>query len=399
MKNTSADGLRGLAALSVTITHFVAAFLPWLLFHNYGALFPQAEQASLATTIFSSPALTLFYNGHFPVLIFFVLSGYVLTLPYYGSADAIPILKRRLWSRYLRLNLPIMAAVCLAWLVYWLGWMRNGEAAQLSGSLDWLAVFYPEGMSAASAVHDALFGSIVLGNAALLPPLWTLKVEFIGSLYILLFFLAKPLRHTLLPMALCCLLLHAIHREQSIYYIAIFAGAALHRVRLTRHAQIMLFATGLYLGGYQHFRAIYGFLPNPLIWDVKSFYNALGATSLCAAVLSGFGRRFLDRPAIQFLGRISFSIYLLHFIVLCSLAAAFYVHFPRNPVHIGAGFMLYLIACIGTAWIFERWIDRLAIALSRRFGAFLCGEQTVPNPQRPLPDGNRSQILTNGRTR
>jgi len=387
MKNTSADGLRGLAALSVTITHFIAAFLPWLLFYNYGTLFPQARDAGLATDIFSSPVLTLFYNGHFPVLIFFVLSGYVLTLPYYDKADATPVLQRRLWSRYLRLNLPIMATIGLAWLVYWSGWMFNGEAARLSGSSNWLAIFYPAGLTASGALQDGLFGSVVFGNATLLPPLWTLKIEFIGSIYILLFFLAKPARHTSIPMVLACLLLHAVHADQSIYYIAIFAGAALHRVRLPRAGQLILFATGLYLGAYQHFRVIYDFLPAPHIWDTKSFYNALGATLLCAAVLSGFGQRFLDRPAVQYLGRISFSIYLLHFIVLCSLASAFYVHFPRDPLHIGAGFILYLACCIGCAWLFERWIDRPAIALSRRFGAFLCGERQAQHRPPDIADG------------
>lgn len=375
MKNSSADGLRGLAALSVTITHFIAAFMPSLLFYNYGALFPCPETPGPLANALGSPALTLFYNGHFPVLIFFVLSGYVLTLPWFERADAGPVLQRRLWSRYLRLNLPIMVAIGLAWLVYRAGWMHTREAAQLSGSTNWLASFYPTGLDGVTALKEALFGSIVLGSASFLPPLWTLKIEFIGSIYILLFFLAKPARHLLLPMALACLLLHAIHAEQSIYYIALFAGAVLHRVRLTRSGQFAVFAVGLYFGAYQHFRAMYGFLPDPRIWDVKSFYNAIGAACVCAAVLSGWGQGLLNRPLVQFLGRISFSIYLLHFIVLCSLSAAFYAHFPRDALHLGAGFVLYLAACVGAAWLFERWIDRPAIAISRRFGAMLCGDE------------------------
>ncbi len=372
MKNTSADGLRGLAALSVTLTHFIAAFFPWLLFYNYGALFPRAENPGRADEIFSSPMLTLFYNGHFPVLIFFVLSGYVLTLPYYDSADAGDVLRRRLWSRYLRLNLPIMAAVGLAWIAYRFGWMHTGVAAQLSGSVDWLATFYPAGMNSATAVNEALFSSIVLGKASFLPPLWTLKIEFIGSIYLLLFYLAKPRHHTFLPMALVCLLVHLVHADQSIYYLSIFAGAALHGLRLGSAGQVALFAVGLYFGAYQHFRAMYGFLPNPQIWDIKSFYTAIGATCVCAAILSGLGQQLLRRPLVQFFGRISFSIYLLHFLILCTLSAAFYAHFPRDPLHLGIGFVLYLLACIASAWLFERWIDRPAINASRRFGAFLC---------------------------
>ncbi len=383
MKNTSADGLRGLAALSVTITHFVAAFLPSLLFYNYGALFPRPVEPGPLADALGSPVFTLFYNGHFPVLIFFVLSGYVLTLPWFERADAAPVLQRRLWSRYLRLNLPIMAAIGLAWIAYSTGLMHTGQAAQLSGSTNWLASFYPSGLTGFAALKEAVFGSIVLGSASFLPPLWTLKIEFIGSIYILLFFVAKPARHLLLPMALACLLLHAIHAEQSIYYIALFAGAALHRVRLTRSGQFAVFAAGLYFGAYQHFRAMYGFLPDPRIWDVKSFYNAIGAACVCAAVLSGWGQGLLNRPLVQFLGRISFSIYLLHFIVLCSLSAAFYTYFPRDALHLGIGFVLYLAACVGAAWLFERWVDRPAIAISRRFGKMLCGEERRSGAQAP----------------
>ena len=372
MKNTSADGLRGLAALSVTITHFIAAFFPWVLFHNYGPLFPRPANATQAGEFFSSPLLTLFYNGHFPVLIFFVLSGYVLTLPYYERVDASDVLRRRLWSRYLRLNLPIMAAIGLAWITYRFGLMQSGAAAQLSGSVNWLATFYPAGMNGVTALNEALFSSIVLGNASFLPPLWTLKIEFIGSIYLLAFYLAKPRHRTFLPMALVCLLLHIIHAEQSIYYISIFAGAALHCVKLGTSGKAALFAVGLYLGAYQHFRAIYSFLPAPHIWDIKSFYNAIGATCVCAAVLSGFGQHLLSRPLVQFFGRISFSIYLMHFIILCSVSAAFYARFPRDPLHIGIGFILYLLACMASAWLFERWIDQPAINASRRFGAFLC---------------------------
>lgn len=381
MKNTSADGLRGLAALSVTVTHFMAAFFPSLLFYNYGALFPRPVEPGLLANALGSPAFTLFYNGHFPVLIFFVLSGYVLTLPWFERADAGPVLQRRLWSRYLRLNLPIVAAIGLAWLAYSAGLLQTAQAAQLSGSTNWLGSFYPPGLSGLAAFKEALFGSIVLGSASFLPPLWTLKIEFIGSIYILLFFLAKPERHLLLPMALACLLLHAIHAEQSIYYIALFAGAALHRVRLTRSGQFAVFAVGLYFGAYQHFRTMYGFLPDPRIWDVKSFYNAVGATCVCAAVLSGWGQGLLNRPLVQFLGRISFSIYLLHFIVLCSLSAAFYTYFPRDALHLGAGFVVYLAACVGAAWMFERWVDRPSIAISRRFGAMLCGDERSSGAQ------------------
>jgi peptidoglycan/LPS O-acetylase OafA/YrhL len=39
MRNKSADGLRGIAALNVTVHHFLAAFLPTALYKNYPFIF------------------------------------------------------------------------------------------------------------------------------------------------------------------------------------------------------------------------------------------------------------------------------------------------------------------------------------------------------------------------
>ena len=365
--------MRGLAALSVTLTHFIAAFLPWMLYYNYGPLFPNTEQTSLLRWIVSSPFLTVLYNGHFPVLIFFVLSGYVLTMPYFESQNSYLLLKRRLIGRYLRLNLPIMAAIALAWLLYKIGLMNTELAAQTSGSINWLASFYPANMNATDAVREAVFDSILFGNSKFIPPLWTLRVEFIGSIYILLFYIFKPAQHTWIPIIVVSFFLHLAHADQSIYYLAIFAGSKLHRVRLTYRSQVVCFTAGVYLGAYQHFRSMYGFLPGPELWDTKTFYNTIGAIAVCAAILSGFAQRLLGLPIVQFFGKISFSIYLLHFLVLCSLSTAFYTNFPQSPFYIAAGLFLYLVVCVLTAWFFERWIDSSAVSLSRRFSGYVCG--------------------------
>lgn len=365
--------MRGLAALSVTLTHYIAAFLPWILYYNYGSLFPNAEQINLSTRIVSSPFLTVLYNGHFPVLIFFVLSGYVLTLPYYESQNADFLLKRRLIGRYLRLNLPIMASIGFAWLLYKLGLISTNLAAQTSGSINWLASFYPANMTYTDAAREAVFDSILFGNSKFIPPLWTLRVEFIGSIYILLFYIFKPTRHTLIPIIAAGVLLYLVHTDQSIYYFSIFAGSLLHHVRLTHRSQVVCFAAGVYLGAYQHFRSMYGFLPSPEIWDIKTFYNTIGAIAVCASVLSGFAQRLLNLPLVQFFGKISFSIYLIHFLVLCSLSTAFYTNFPQTPPYIVAGLFLYLLVCISIAWVFERLIDRPAVSLSRRFSEYVCG--------------------------
>ena len=376
MKNKNADGLRGVAALNVALTHFIAAFLPAILHKNYPAIFSVNPAPDTAFELATSPLASLFYNGHFSVLIFFALSGYVLTLPYHAGDQGRPALQQRLWGRYLRLNIPIVAATLLSFAVYRLGLYTNVQAAAVSGSVIWLRSFFPAGITVSDALREGLYGAIGYGDSTLVPPLWTLKIEFIGSLYVLGFYLVKPRAATLVPMLLAFLLLYAVHREESIYYYVIFIGATLGTVRLDARAKLALLAAGLYFGCFQFESRAYDFLPTihlhgTALWEKKNFYNALGALCLTAAIVQGFGRRFFEHGIVQFLARISFSLYLLHFIVLCSLASWFYLHSPQQYLWLLANFALYLAVCFLAAHLFETWVDRGAIRISHRFSARL----------------------------
>jgi peptidoglycan/LPS O-acetylase OafA/YrhL len=378
LKNRSADGLRGIAAFNVVISHFFAAFLPTLLHKNY-PVFPAEQAPGTAYEIFTSPLLSVFYNGHLPVLVFFALSGYVLTLPYFVDEHAAPVLQQRLWGRYLRLNVPIAAAILLSYAVYRLGLYANVQAAAVSGSTRWLAIFYPDGIPFTSMLREALFGSIVLGDATFIPPLWTLRVEFLGSLYVLAFFLVKPRGHLVLPMLPVFLLLYALYRQESIFFYVIFVGTMLNRVRFGRGTGLLLVVCGLYFGGFQFESAAYDFLPSIRVfgfelWTKKDFYSSLGAILLTAAVTQGFGKPFFEHRIVQFLGRISFPLYLLHFILLCSLASLIYLHFPQRPLFLALNFAVYACAGLLLASVFERYVDRKAIKLAHRSTLRLFGK-------------------------
>jgi peptidoglycan/LPS O-acetylase OafA/YrhL len=375
MKNRSADGLRGIAALNVAVMHFLAAFLPAALHHHYPSIFSENKNPSTTFDVLTSPFFSIFYNGHFSVLIFFVLSGYVLTMPYFAQGDTAP-LRTRLLGRYFRLNIPIIAAVAVSFAVYQLGLYANVPASRLSGSTVWLSFFFQPGITTATAINEALYQSLVLGTGDLIPPLWTLQIEFIGSIYLLLFYIVKPCRQIVVPALLACVLLYAVHKASSIYYMAIFAGSLLNIARPGERIKPVLLAAGLYFGAFQFQSAFYDMLPSihfhgVEVFEEKTFYNAIGAVLLTAAVVNGYGARIFENRIAQFLGRVSFSLYLLHFIVLCSLACIIYVGVPRGGLFLAGTFAAYLGACLLAASLFEKYVDRKAIALSRRFTDFV----------------------------
>jgi peptidoglycan/LPS O-acetylase OafA/YrhL len=73
--------------------------------------------------------------------------------------------------------------------------------------------------------------------------------------------------------------------------------------------------------------------------------------------------RLLEGPAPQWLGKVSYSLYLSHFIVIALAIRAF------GPW----GGVLAVPAAFGVGWLVWRWVERPSILLSRRLGV-MAGE-------------------------
>ena len=84
-------------------------------------------------------------------------------------------------------------------------------------------------------------------------------------------------------------------------------------------------------------------------------------------------RRGLETPVLRWFGKISFSLYLTHFPVLFTVVAAAYT-VEAAFVPYGASLAVSIVAGIAVslaiAALFEHWIDRPAIRLSRAVGPF-----------------------------
>lgn len=135
MRDKSLDGLRGVAALGVVAHHLACAFFPWLIF---GAAFTQHARIEWW---FGRTPLYVFLAGDFMVLLFFVLSGYVLAKPFFHSADRQPGIA--VVRRHVRLAIPylvvslVVVALCLSGNYY------NTQLAIVTRSGPWLGSTLP----------------------------------------------------------------------------------------------------------------------------------------------------------------------------------------------------------------------------------------------------------------
>ena len=313
------DGLRGVAAFIVVLHHVLLIAQP--------VSQPPGEPAPLSAWWWlERTPLKLLTAGHEAVLVFFVLSGCVVVLPALKRVDFS-------WpgfvaSRVVRLLLPAWAAIAFASLLLVI---VPRLPQQVTGD-SWLARQVQSDWSwPRLVVQFSLMGQVVPYDNVL----WTLKWEFLFSLLLPGFLVvAVLLQRWWLPTGLLAVGLGVagtVGGIQPLEYLPVFFLGVLVAVRLraiegwseSRGAKrvlvVVLVLSALLLVGE--------FLLAPIVPMGSDGSHALiGMEALGAVgvvVCAGAGTRFrhlLERRVPQFLGRISFSLYLVHLPVLATLA-------------------------------------------------------------------------------
>ena len=122
------------------------------------------------------PLAETILNGHAAVVAFFVLSGYVLTASLnrvtIGYAEAIKFLTRRIFQ-----NLPAIVAVCAFSLLLLL--LIDHDLA-VPNSSHWASLFFHTATPLIS-ILASIFGV----GTFLVPPMWSITVELVGSALVL----------------------------------------------------------------------------------------------------------------------------------------------------------------------------------------------------------------------
>lgn len=359
------DALRGVAALSVGLSHHLTVV------EGVSPTSPYHEAAHVAHLLRFAPSYA-FMAGHESVLLFFVLSGFVLTLPWLRRAqDPYPVFMLR---RLARLYVPYTAAVAVALL---LTVALAGLPAPPLGP--WLANHWAKPVDAG-----------VVGDYALMvhhfdvdqfdPVLWSLVVEMrMSILFPLIAWAATriPVRASLAISFLCALLPVVAERAfpgpvatdflDSCHFFGVFVfGSLAARVfpaLLTRFHALGSAQRGvLFLLAwlaYNYGRAAHHVFP----FAGDYFIAPAAVVFFLFAVASDPGRRFFRHATIRFLGRISFSYYLIHAIVLFATFRLLYFR-----AGLAVTWSVSLAAGVGVAALFYSLVERPTLSLSRVIG-------------------------------
>lgn len=371
-KDFAADGLRGVAALNVILCHFFISFFPLGFIMLYpGSATPDALP-SRVDKILSTPFLSILWNGNFAVCVFFVLSGYVLTKSF-CDGGSLNILQKRCARRFFRFLIPILMSVMLSYIIIITGLGYWREASAISHSA-WLAHFWTFEPSFVSAIQEGLYSVLLNGVSHYTPPLWTMKVEFIGSLLVFAYraLQIKDSKATIINLIVFIFVMYKFFPVDWIYYIAFIAGSHLNDIkfRLKTTSIVLLSFITVYFGAYDN-SIFYSWIQNINIINanMKNIFNVIGGIALVTIVRNGnMDFLLLTRP-IQFIGSISYSIYLVHFPILLSFSTFLYIVAYRygfsNAIAIPINLVSTLTVIIIIAILFNKYFDKGSIRLSK----------------------------------
>ena len=322
------DGLRGIAASMVVITHAVSAL---------------AKPLDAILALHHSP-IALLANGGGGVHIFFVLSGFCLA----GSArraQNILGLARFYLRRVLRIHPPYVIGLLLSWMLS--GWVyeRSAPIDALSQTMIDMRRVH---ISPRALQHALMFP----GRAFVqLPVGWTLQVEAVFSILLPMLMLVATRTHWLLLVAVSLPML-TIEEETSLGYMRFFLdfsfGIAIYceRDQLSRlFAHIPAAARGLFL------LTGIGLLTSPVYFMIDThipvralvlYCCGAAVTVMCVVHMPGV-RRLLSLPILGWIGRISFSVYLIHAPVIILLS-----HYVDHQLNLFEGMIFVVVSLVAT---------------------------------------------------
>lgn len=369
------EGLRGLAAIVVVIFHAILMFYPGIFYGSEAYSPPVVQNMRFEDNLYGNPVMGLF-TGSFSVAIFFVLSGFVLTVGFLKKRDT-EIIRRLAIKRYARLMLPALVSILFCYIVIKVGFgAARGETSIITHS-NWLAGLWLQIPSLLDAIAQGVYGVFADGTSTYNPVLWTIKYEFIGSFIVfgiaLLFSASKYRWIVYLFLSLVFI---------STWYLGFVIGMALadayvnYNKRL-RSIPAWVLGIGLLVGvGLGAFPptnldgTVYKWILLPGMTQVQniSFYLTLAATLVILGVLLlPRMNSFFSQSKIAFLGKYTFALYLVHMPILFSLGTTVFIGvYTGNNFHAAAlvAATVAFLAIVPIAYLFERYVDAPSIRLS-----------------------------------
>lgn len=366
------DGLRGIASLFIVLHHFIMGYYP----AAYEGPVAVRHLPGTMEADFSQSPLAFIALGDFWVSMFCMVSGFVIAYQVYHMTDAKQFSKSLL-KRYPRLMIPVFALSAIVYVMLHMGLFYNVQAANLTGS-SWLAQFYQNKTTLSDLFFSGLIDTWIVGMATLYSnAFWMLAELFAGSFmaYILAVmgkYANKRILYVYLGVSLAYLSVNSRLTNFAIgvllAYFMIHYGESIHKYKKTCIVfGFVLLVAAVIFGGYPQGYAptnaysILNQLPDRL--NPCYFYHMIAAMLFMMGIyLFKPAELFLLAKPMQALGKISYSVYIVHVPILYSWSAWLLLKFvdltqDYNKAT-GLMFIISMATILACGFLFYRFIEK-----------------------------------------
>jgi peptidoglycan/LPS O-acetylase OafA/YrhL len=350
------DALRGIAALTVVVWHFFCATYT-----------PAAKPYILS--------IYFLVHGRASVILFFILSGFVLSLPFFKEPK--PLYTPFILRRICRIYLPFLVGIIFAIIIR--TFLTTKTIPELG---TWFNDYCGAPFSLKTAIeHLFLIGNIhsnVYNNA-----IWSLIHEMrISLLFPFLFLFVRRVNPFI--SIVTCIVLSGIAQMNEVYKWEISNGWESGYFYSLHIASF--FMIGILLAQYKNqLIQTYRNMKKPLkitifivsiilfrlsmdLWHLNNnlflIFDYGSVLSACVFMVISLGSlkasKFLNKPVFNLLGKISYSMYLNHITVLY---ITFFTLYPYVPIPvIGIIFVILVVMFSYLSW---KFVELPSIALGR----------------------------------
>jgi peptidoglycan/LPS O-acetylase OafA/YrhL len=320
---------------------------------------------------FQDPWTRILFNGGAAVTLFFVLSGYVLGLSLRrGVGTMLQQSCLFLWHRVFRIY-PAYFITTLAFWIYWHYWQWHPFGG---GGVD--SHLYFENMQLS---HLRIIKNFLFLDQSINPVTWSLKVEMAGSIALpLLHFLSRKLRRRGWILLFVAMVLLGFvpgdgntRRSLYMFYLGYLIADIERLPKFADRVYSMITCIAVVLFLTAHFlRASCG-MPFELLVEAVSAAGII----LCIQAGGGSLGGILNHPWSHFAGRVSYSVFLSHWMTL-DVAGQLLYRSPLQgiiqhcPVYLSIWlkFLVSLPLVLLVAAALYHWIEVPFIKLGRKHG-------------------------------
>ena len=334
------DGLRGMAAFLVYVTHHIGAS------HYFGAPINVGWGREGYYSLITFPFLRILFSGsHFAVSIFFVISGFVLSRgPIKMMRNGKQVgssLSSAVFRRGIRLWLPVVVTTFMYMTIRHLGIyasypvLRDNYFVELAAYFDELWRF-----TYMLRIEENPYLDLAKSTFSYNPHTWTIALEYQGSIMLFIVLMAFSTLTSKARMTFIAGLAVYFNLHGSWVSFCFLSGCLLAELDLmevdalrnpsanVKLGLYVMLISGLYLGGMPTvelrsetreylasnpgWTLLSSLIPSAYD-DIKPFWLSWGAVLvITSGTYLPIFRSFFELPFLQYLGRISFAFYLVH---------------------------------------------------------------------------------------